>query len=817
MSTPIALLAVFGHELRQAWRSVLARPGFSALAVLVLAAGLASALSIASFMNTLVLNPLPFANSDELLQAGFVDSGEPLDTHRLNAISSADVLDWQEALASMAQVGAYSTGTANLSADARSERYSGGFLSAGVLPALRVQPALGRAFVDADMAVGAPLVVLLADAVWRQRFNRDADILGRQIRVNNQPATVVGVMPPAFSFPMREQLWMPTVLARGDGERCCFEMLLRPHAGVQPGQIQQALDQWMAAKVAREPIDTQKRAKTVALDGLKYRFVDRDTIKLFVVMGLVVGLVLLIACANVANLLLSSLLARERELALRMALGAGRARLLLATLLQSGLLSLAALIIALPLAQLGVDALIADMRSTVDSGPPEWMVFAIDGRMVAIAAAVALLTALLSGLLPALHASGRRDLSLRSQAQGAGGFARVSQGLMVAQVGFSLAVLMTTMLLINTVRTLSHFDLGLDTSNVLTVRIGLSGEGFAEPVAQKRYVDDLLRTVRAEPGVASASISSSLPGLMGENVDALEQGAPVPKTGVPEPGFSAIDPEFFAALRASLVSGRSFSADDRADTERVAIVDQTFVDRYLVGKEPIGRQIVLDPSDDRKRVVTIVGVVRPIQMDDIDDIREASLFVPYAQEPARFFSLFVRTRGEPLAFAARLNQITQGIDVDTPLYWVREYSEVLREAMIGQHLLARLFTSFGVVALLLAAAGLYGVVAFNVGRRTREIGIRRALGAADGMVMRAVLLRTGMQVGVGLAVGLAIGFPFATLLGGLLGTVGEGTPKVDVFIWLPALLLLGAAAALASWLPARSALRVQPTIALRSE
>jgi len=817
MSTPMSLAVVFGHELRQAWRSIAARPGLSTLAVLVLAAGLASALSIASLMKTLVLNPLPFAHSDQLLRAGLVDDDELPGSLRLDGISSADLLDWQAALADLAQVGGYSIGTANLSADARSERYSGGFLSAGVLPALGVQPVLGRAFVDADMAIGAPLVVLLSDDLWRQRFNSDADILGRQIRLNNQPATVIGVMPPAFSFPVREQLWVPTVLARGEAQSCCFEVLLRPNPGVQVGQIQQALDQWLAAEVARDPVGMPQRAKAIGLDALKYRFVGRETINLFAVMAVAVGLVLLIACANAANLLLSSLLARERELALRMALGAGRARLLLAMLLQSGLLSLAALLIALPLAQLGVDAIIADMNSTVDSGPPKWMVFAIDVRMVGIAAAIAALTALLSGALPALHAAGRRDLSLRSQSQGAGGFARISQWLMVAQVAFSLAVLMTTVLLINTVRTLSHFDLGLDTQNVLTVRIGLSGDRFAEPAAQQRYVDELLSTLRAEPGVASASISSSLPGLMGENVDVLDQGAAVPETGVPNPGFSAIDPEFFAALRASLVSGRSFSAADRADTERVAVVDQTFVERYLVGKEPIGRQLVLDPGDDGERVVTIVGVVRAIQMDDIDDQREASVFVPYAQEPARFFSLFVRTRGEPMAFAARLNQITQGLDADTPVYWVRDYGDVLREAMIEQHLMARMFTAFGVIALLLAAAGLYGVVAFNVGRRTREIGIRRALGAADGMVLRAVLLRTGVQVAIGLSLGLVIGIPFATLLASQLGTVGEGSTSVDVLIWLPALLLLAAAAALASWLPARRALRVMPTTALRND
>lgn len=821
MSKFVAVASIFALELRHAWRSIAARPGFSTLAVLVLAAGLASALSIASFMNTLVLNPLPFANPEQLYRGGLLDDNEPLDSRQYDELDSEEVLDWEDYLEPLAQMGAHSTGTINLSSDARSERYAGGMLSAGVLPTLGVQPLMGRNFTTADQVSGAPAVLLISHAIWQQRFNADPQIVGRNVRVNAAPASVIGVMPPDFSFPMREQLWVPAKLERGAlAVACCFDTVIRPKPGVSAEQIEQALARWLADASARDPVGMAERARAVGFDQLKYRFVDRQTIDLFAVMGVAVALVLLIACANVANLLLSSLLARERELALRMALGASRGRLLLGLLLQSGLLSLFALLLALPLAQLGVDAVVADMRATADEGPPHWMVFAINGRMVAMAAGCAMLTALLSGLLPALHAATRRDLSLRSQSQGAGGFARVSQALMVAQVGFSLAVLMTTLMLVKTVRTLQNFDLGLTTDNVLTVRIGLFAERFKSDAQVQRYVDDLLLAVRAEPTVESATISTSLPGLMGGNVDALALGVAKPATGVPSPGYSAIDHRFFEALRGELVAGRGFTHADGQDSERVAIVDQTFVDRQfnggrVNGEQAIGRRIVLDPGEDGERTVTVVGVVRSIQMDDIDDQREESIFVPFAQAPEKVFSLFVRTRGEPLAFAGRLNKISQTLDADTPLYWVRAYADVLREAMIGQQLLARMFTSFGVIALLLAATGLYGVVAFNVGRRTREIGIRRALGADNSRVLRAVLMRTGAQVTLGLSVGLLIGIPFASLLSRQLGVVGDGNATVDMFVWLPALLMLASAAAVASWLPARRALRVEPTTALR--
>ncbi len=811
----------FLFELRYAWRSIVARPGFSALAVLVLAAGLASALSIASFMNTLVLNPLPFSNAEALYRAGLIDDGDAPDTKRFDGLNVNEVLDWQEYLEPVAEFGVYAAGTINLSSDERAERYSGGTFSAGLLPALGVQPAIGRNFLPSEQASDAPLVALISDSLWRQKFGADPTIIGRQIRINAEPAEVIGVMPENFSFPMREQLWLPAKISRGianrgvNGGGCCFETVIRPKPGITADQVKQSLDRWLADALARDPEGMPKRAQAVGFDQLKYVFADRETIELFAVMGAVVLLVLLIACANVANLLLSSLLARERELALRMALGAGRGRLLLGLLLHSGLLSLFALLIALPLAQFGVDATVSDMRNTADVGPPLWMHFGLDARLALIAAATALMTAIVSGVLPALHAATRRDLSLRSQSQGAGGFARVSQWLMVAQVGFSLAVLMTTMLLVQVVRTLDDFDLGLDTDKVLTVRIGLFPQRFEGEGEVQRYVDRLLRDVRAESDVESAAVSSSLPGLMGDNIDALEQGVAAPATGTPNLGYSAIDPQFFSAMRATLLSGRMLSEADDVDSERVAVVDQTFVDRYLAGREPIGRQWVLDPGGDAERTITIVGVVRPIQMDDIDDAREAAVFVPFVQSPARFFSLFVRTRGEPLAFAGRLNAISQGLDADTPMYWVREYADVLNEATIGQRLLARMFTSFGVIALLLAATGLYGVVAFNVGRRTREIGIRRALGAPSARVLHALLLRTGAQVAIGLLLGLLIGIPFAILLSGQLGTVGEGNADVGVGVWLPALLLLTSAAALASWLPALRALRVEPNTALR--
>lgn len=812
------MIRVLAWELQQAWRGLWARPSVNVLAICVLAAGLASALCIASFINTLALNPLPFERSDQLYRVGLIDNNDDLDSKRYDLARAEDVLDWQERLRNQADVAAYSQLTLNLGLEQHSERYSGGLITANLLPVLGVKPSLGRAFNAADEQPGAANVVILADAVWRSRFASDPGVLGRTIRINTVPTTIIGVMPAEFSFPWREQLWQPLRLQRGAGpSACCFDVLLRAKTGVLPEQIQASLADWFTAASARDPAGMRSRARAVGFDQLRYQFVDRDTINLFGVMALAVALVLLIACANVANLLLGHMLTREAELALRAAIGASRSRLLINALFQAGMLSLVAVLIALPLAQLGVNAVVAEMRSSVDSGPPEWLQFAIDGRMVAIAALTALLTALISGLLPAMHAAARRDLNLRGRRHGASGFTRLSQWLMVGQVAFSLAVLMATVLLVQTVRQLEHFDLGLDTRNVLSARIGLMPQRFSEPAELRAHTQQLLDAVRAAPGVQAATLSTSLPGLMGENEDAILLGAAKPAQGFMNAGYSAVDPNFFSTMGARLVSGRLLNDADNAQSDPVMVVDQTFAKLYLDGADPIGRRFVLDPEGDTERTVTIVGLIQPVQMDDIDDPREASMFVPFAQAPKTFFTLLIRTHAQPEAFAPTLHAIAGKLDSDSPLYWVRPYDDVLYEATIGQHLLANLFTAFGVVALLLATAGLYGLVAFQVTRSTREIGVRRALGAPNGTLLTALLHRTLVRIALGLALGLLIGVPFATVLQSMLGTTGLNATGMNYTIWLPAVLLLIGAASLACWLPARRALGIAPTVALHQD
>lgn len=809
------MTAALATELRHAWRAIANRPAFSALVVVVLGLGLACVVYVASIVNGMVVEPLPFAQPERLYYAGLVDNGDRLDTDDLEPPDVDELLDWRERLAGRAEIAGYAVATVNFSDGERPERYSGANATANLFTVLGVAPALGRGFNAADEQPGAAAVVVIADALWRSRYLGDPAIIGRVVRVNARAATVVGVMPPEFSFPRQEMAWLPARLERGAPDPQSLDVVIRAGEGVAAETLRGLLDGWLADAVRENPTRMASRALGIGLRPLAWRFADGETRSLFAVMAAAVLLVLLVACANVANLLLTQMISRQQELAVRAALGASRRRLVLQLLAQTSLLAALALLLALPLAHWMVGATEALFRQSLEDGPPHWMHFSLDGRVLALAVGAAALTALLTGILPALRAGAEGGGLVRESERGGGGalFARASRALVVGEIALSCALLIAAAVLVEAVQRLDRFDLGLRTDRVLTARVGLFPERFADDVAVRRYVDALLLSLRSDPAVVDATVSSSLPGLMGENIDVLAEGMPPPAGGMPNPGYSAVDEGFQRAMGATLVEGRFFGPEDNADSAPVAVVDAEFAARLAPDGEALGRRFVLDPLGAGMHAVTVVGVVRPLQMDDIDDTREPSVLVPFAQRPARFFSVLVRTRAEPAGFAARLSELAAAVDADTPVYWVRTYDTVLHEATFGERVLVRVFGAFGAVALLLAAAGLYGVIAFSVGQRTREIGVRRALGAPDRRVLSTVAGRSAWQIGAGLALGVLLGVPFAQMLAAPISHVVQVTPASTLVV----VLALAAVAALATWIPARRALRIEPLAALRHE
>ena len=798
------------HEMRDASRGLLARPGFSILIVAVLAAGLACVLFMMVLVYGLVIRPLPFNAPEQLLHLGLTQSERP---DRIGTISGHDLVHWQSRLAEVADVAAFQRQTVNLSDEGRAERYAGASITSNLLRVIGVPAQLGRTFTAADGLPGAPATVILSDTVWRQRYNADPAIIGRVLRINAGSASVIGVMPADFSYPQKEMLWTPAPLNEGAtrDEGGDWVVIARLRAEASATALRATLDNWYADARAESPRYFETRS--VGVEPLSYLIVDRNTRAIFNVMLAAVVLVLLVACANAANLMLSRTLARRQELAVRAALGASRSRLAIHLLCQSLVLAGVAAAIALPIGWAAVRWVDQTFRNS-EEGPPHWMHFDVDAQLVGLTVVAALLTGLITGILPALRAGSQVNATLRddSRAVAGGAFARISRGLVIGEVAISCVLLVAAGVMVRGMDQFETSDFGIRTENLLTARIGLSEAKFPADDAQLAVFERLEDALREEPGVIDAGIGTTLPGLLSESRRVLRDGAG-PDDAQTVVYSGRIDDRFASTYELGLEEGRFFNASDRADAPAVAIVDRTFADKLGGGTSVLGRRFRMDPDSPDGALVTVVGVIRRIQLDDLDDPVRPALLRPLRQEPERYVSIAIRTQGNPLAFVPRFNEILGEVEPDTPAYWVRTYDQVIREATFGEYVLARLFLVFGGISLFLAGAGVYGVIAFNVRQRTREIGVRRALGAPAANVLRSLLARGAWQIGLGLMLGLLMAWPFARALVSSLNGFDAGNPAVYGLV--VGVLIL--AALIAILVPARRALRVDPLVALRHE
>lgn len=798
------------HEMRDAGRGLLANPGFSILVIAVLAAGLACVLFMMVLIYGLVIKPLPFHAPEQLLHIGFQKSDRP---DRLSDVSGHDLMHWQKRLAGIADIAAYQQQTINLSDEGRAERYDGALISTNLMRVLGVSAQLGRTFTDADGIPGAASTVILSDAVWRQRYNADPDIIGRVLRINASSASVIGVMAPDFSYPRKEVVWAPAQLdqdmSRDSGGE--WAVIARRHADASEAALRTALESWYADAKAESP--RYFEMLNVAFEPLAYQIISRNTRAIFNVMLIAVVLVLLVACANAANLMLSRTLSRRQELAVRSALGASRLRLVAHLLSQSLLLSCIAVAIALPMAWAAARWVDQTFR-TSEEGPPHWMHFDLNAPLIGFAVLAALATGLMTGILPALRAGSEVNTTLRddSRSVAGGAFARISRALVVGEVAISCVLLVAAAVMVRGMNQFETSDFGIRTENLLTARIGLSEKMFSADEAQLAVFDRLVDKLRSEPGIVDATIATTLPGLLAESRNVLREGAG-PDDAQTVVYSGCVDDHFASTYELALEEGRYFNAGDRADSPPVAIVDRTFAEKLGNGTSVLGRRFRIDPDNPEGALVTIVGVIKRVQLDDLDDPVRPALLRPLRQDPERYVSVAMRTQGDPLAFAPRFNEILREVEPDTPSYWVRAYDQVIREATFGEYVLARLFLVFGAISLFLAGAGVYGVIAFTVRQRTREIGVRRALGASTGSVLSSLLGRGAWQIGLGLVIGLAMAWPFARALISSLNGFDADSPQVYLIVFG----ILAVASLFAILVPARRALRVDPLVALRHE
>ena len=804
-------MTVLLQELKNAVRGIAARPAFSALVIGVLAAGLACVIFMLAMLNGFVIRPLPFAMPDQLLHVGTREDGGS----DLNPVQNRELIEVRRQLAGIAETGGFARSTMNLSDLDRPERSSGAFVSANLFRLLGIAPLLGRDFSDADARDGAPAVAMLSYELWQSRYGGDPAMVGRQVRINAQPATVIGVMPRNFSYPSREVIWVAGHLFEGaKQDDLSWWIVLRRHAGVGNAAVDTAFANWFAQAAHDQP--ERFRGMHPGIESLAQFAVGGTIRRVLDIMLAAVLMVLLLACANAANLMLTRTLGRRQEFAVRFALGASRRRLIAHLLGESLLLSLIATAIALPLAYAGVRWQTAVIRGA-DFGPPLWLHFNIDATVLAFAIGTALLTGLLTGLISALRVNdnGVADNLRDGTRNVAGGsFARISRVLVIGEVALSCVLLISAGTMVRGLSALDHVDLGIDTTHLLSARVVLPLTAYPTGVDQARLYERLGERLRADPGVVDASVGVVLPGTsLNEQHDVVPAGTAVGDGALPQIYSGAVGDHFLGAYGVALQQGRFFDSRDTADGARVAIVDQRFADRYGAGQSVIGRQFHLDPRDAKGATVTVIGVIGALKLNAPNSVTQPTLLLPLRQAPYRVASIAVRTRGDALAFAPRLNEIMREVDADTPLYWVRDYSAVARSETVGERTVAQALSANGIIALLLAGAGLYGVVAFSVAQRTREIGVRRALGAPNAKVLGSLFARTFVQLGIGLALGLGLGIPFARLLSGSLSGIETGNTAVVA----SALGVLIAAALVAVAVPARRALRVDPTVALRNE
>ena len=802
-----------GRDVRYGLRSLRRAPAFVAVAVLCLALGIGANAAIFSVVSAVLLRPLPYAEPERLVRA--YESMRSWGPGSTGSVSWPNYVDWRDGARSFEQLVAYGVGSANLLGRGEPERVRRVEATANLFTALGSRPVLGRTFVEGEDQPGRDGVVVLGGGFWQRRFGGDPRVIGQAVTIDGQPRTIVGVMPEAFNFPAGSRpydVWLP--LVPSDGERTsrgnhAFNVvgLLRP--GVTPRQADAELREIAARLEKQYP---QQQAERIALTRpLAEDVFGRTRPQLLVLLG-AVALVLLIACANVANLLLARATARRREVAIRLALGASRARLVRQLLVESLLLAAGGAALGVVFARWSLAA----MRPLVERALPRASEIALDGPVFLFLLAVAVASGVLFGLAPALQAT-RGDVKdfLGEGSKGTAGAAqtRLRAGLVVAEIALSLVLLVGAGLLMRGFFLLRGTPAGLDPRNVLTVRVG-TPDGVPDAERTTRFFGPVLERVRAIPGVGSAGMITMLPIQSAwTNGGYTVEGEPTPEPGKePLAEMRITSPGFYQSLRIPIVAGRDFSEADAVSPGGV-IVNQAFVKRHFEsGESPVGRR------------VNIYGAARPI-VGVIGDVRQAGLDREPLVEVHGYFNdttvtgwlsemtIAVRTSVPPASVAGAVREAVRRVNADQPVFRVQTMEEVVAESLAGRRLHLWLLGIFAAVALALAAAGLYGVIAYLVAQRTREIGIRMALGARTRDVVGLVVAQGARLTAVGILVGLA----GAWALTRLLATMLYGVSPRDPATFLAVAGVLASVAMLATWLPARRAARVDPLLAIRSE
>ena len=804
-------MSTFLQDLRYALRTLGKTPGVALIAIVTLGLGIGATTTVFSCVNALFLRPFPYAKPLQLaaLRSDNVKRGWIGST-----VSYPNFLDYQAQARSFTGLAAHSGQSFNMSGGDEPERLEGATVTWNMFGLLGLAPSLGRDFGPDDGRVGAPNVVIVSQGLWERRFGADSGVLGRAITLSGRPYTVVGILPAPIQFPDDAQLWVPIAWSpteqRGMNR---LEVIGRLRDGVSFAAADAEMKGVAGRLAAQYPEDNGEWSASVV--PLREDQTGEYRTVLQIMMG-AVGFVLLIACANVANLMLSRAAARQREMAIRGALGAGRLRIVRQLLTESVLLALGGAALGVVIAMWGLDFVIA----AVPADKPFWMVFSVDGRVLAFTVAVAVGTGVLFGLAPAWQTTRvnlHESLKEGSRGAGAGGGSarhRLRHTLVVVQVGLSMILLVGATLMIRSFLRLHQVDPGFDRHNVLASWVVLAGPRYDSVAARAAFFEQVLPRLRALPGVTGAAASQAPPLSQSSSVSSFSvEGWSVPPGERLEGNWQAVTAGFVSLLGVPVTRGRDLTEQDVRDSALVAVINQTMAGRYWPGQEALGKRFRFGSDEPDSPWMTVVGIVGNVRHEKLSEPAEDQFYIPYTQSPYRGMMLLIRTTAAPAALAAAMRREVHAVDAQLPMFEMRTMAEMYRQSLWEQRLYSTMFGAFAAVALLLAAVGLYGVMSYMVTLRTHEIGVRMALGAQRSDMLRLVVRQGIRLTALGVLIGLAGAFAVTGTLKNFLYGVTPADPAT--FFGIP--LLLSLVALLASWIPARRATRVDPMLALRYE
>jgi putative ABC transport system permease protein len=804
-------MSAITRDIRFGSRSLRKHLGLSIVAIFALTLGIGLTTTVFSIVYSALMRGLPFRDADRIVSVFEQNLGR--NWLRMDA-SIHDYKDFKAQQRSFSEIGAFYSGTLNVSGTEKAERFMGTWATASIFDIAGVQPLIGRTIRPGEDAPGGERVAVLSYAMWHNRFGGDASVIGKTIRANSVPYTIVGVMPDRYEFPDNGAVWLPLqldplTLKRGDGEHLAIIAKLKPDVSFDAASADMNA---IARRIATEHKEQSEGITATTMGFIDGQLGPEPRQLLHTMLG-AVFCVLLIACANVANLLLDRAAHRTKEVGIRTALGASRAAVVRQFLAEAFVLAALGTGLGVAAAYFGVSAF---NRAIVDTDPPFWLDIRLHPAVLLFAVGTALLATFASGLLPAYQAA-RADIGeiLKDDSRGASSFriGRLSRALVVFEIALSCVLLVTAGLMIKSVAKMRNIDTGFATTNIFTARVGFPAT-YTDTVDQRHFFEQLESRLTTLPGVQSAALAAQLPGLpSGDNAFAIEGKSYAKDADYPRSTTNIVSPGFFSTFGLRPLEGRTFTTADRSDALPAAVVNQAFVAKYFPGTDPIGRRVRLGTSHSTAPWLTIVGVVPNTFSGDPEHMRPPFIYTPLSQHHSGFVSMAVRTAGAPMTLTPQVRDVVSSLNRDIPIYWVYSMTEAIARPLWFIRVFGTMFMIFGVIALFLAGVGLYAVMAFSVGRRTREVGIRMALGAKPRDVLGMVVRQGAWQLGIGMAAGLTLALGVAQLMKVILFDVQPHDPAIFGAV----VSVLSVAGLLACLIPARRATRVDPLLALRSD